>query len=76
MQAFAKCPLPPCKKPLDLKWVYDYKTNPDSNIIVSEEKAQLVAQGFRQCLEDFGETAAPVVKLTIVRVILACLAGP
>jgi hypothetical protein len=75
MRAFAECPLPPGKKPLDLKWVYDYKTDSDGNIIVGKEKARLVAQGFRQRPEDFGETAAPVAKLTSVRVILAWAAS-
>ena len=71
MDAFAECPLPPGRRPLDLKWVYDYKTDPDGNIIVGKEKARLVAMGFRQRPEDFGETAAPVARLTSVRVLLA-----
>jgi hypothetical protein len=75
MRAFAECPLSPGKKPLDLKWVYDFKTDPDGHIIVGKEKARLVAQGFRQRPEDFGETAAPVAKLTSVRIILAWAAS-
>jgi len=71
MDAFAECALPPGRRPLDLKWVYDYKTDPDGNIIVGKEKARLVAMGFRQRQEDFGETAAPVARLTSVCVILA-----
>ena len=71
MDAFAKCALPQGRRPLDLKWVYDYKTDSEGNIIVGREKARLVAMGFRQRPEDFGETAAPVARLTSVRVILA-----
>ena len=71
MDAFAECPLPHGRRLLDLKWVYDYKTDPEGNIIVGKEKARLVAMGFRQRPEDFGETAAPVARLTSVRVILA-----
>jgi len=61
----------PVTKPLALKWVFAYKTNPDGSVIVGKEKARLVAQGFRQCPEDFGETAAPVAKLASIRVLLA-----
>ena len=71
MDAFAKCALPPGRRLLDLKWVYDYKTDPDRNIIMGKEKARLVALGFRQRPEDFGKTAAPVARLTSVCVILA-----
>ena len=71
MDVFAKCSLPPGHHLLDLKWVYDYKTDPDGNIIVGKEKARLVAMGFCQRPEDFGETAAPVARMTSVRVVLA-----
>lgn len=71
MRAFEECPLPPGKKPLDLKWVFAYKTDPDGNILVGKEKARLVAQGFHQHSEDFGETAAPVAKMTSIHIILA-----
>jgi len=60
MDAFVECDLPSGWKPLDLKWVYAQKTDTDGNNIPSKEKARLVAMGFRQCPEDFGETAAPV----------------
>lgn len=60
MDAFAKCALLQGRCPLDLKWVYDYKTNSEGNIIVGRKKARLVAMGFRQRPEDFGETTAPV----------------
>ena len=71
MDAFAECSLPPGCRLLDLKWVYDYKTDPDGNIIVGKEKACLVVMGFRQRPEDFGETAAPVARMTSVHVVLA-----
>jgi len=71
MGAFLECDLPPGKKPLTLKWVYDYKTDSDGRIIAGKEKARVVARGFRQRPEDFGETAAPVAKLASIRLILA-----
>ncbi len=71
MNAFVECDLPPGHKLLNLKWVYIYKTDSDSNIIVWKEKAWLVALGFQQCPEDFSETAAPVAKLTSVCIIPA-----
>ena len=71
MDAFAECSLPPGRRLLDLKWVYDYKTDPEGNIIDGKEKARLVAMGFCQRPEDFGETAAPVARMTSVCVILA-----
>ncbi len=48
MGAFLECDLPPGKKPLTLKWVYDYKTDSDGQIIAGKEKARVVARGFRQ----------------------------
>ncbi|KAJ2932624.1 hypothetical protein H1R20_g4481, partial [Candolleomyces eurysporus] len=43
-----------------VRWVYDYKYNPDGSIIVGMEKARLVAQGFSQRPEEYGQTHAPV----------------
>jgi hypothetical protein len=43
-----------------VKWVFDYKYNPDGSIIVGMEKARLVAQGFSQRPEEYGQTHAPV----------------
>ena len=63
--------LPPGRKPIGVRWTYDYKYNPDGSIIRGKEKARLVAQGFSQRPEDYGETYAPVVKLTSVRILLA-----
>ena len=63
--------LPVSHKAIGVHWTFDYKYNPDGSIIVEKEKARLVAQGFSQRPEDFGETYAPVVKLTSIRIILA-----
>ena len=71
MGAFLECDLPAGKKPLTLKWVYDHKIDSDGQIIAGKEKARIVARGFRQRPEDFGETAAPVAKLSSIRLILA-----
>ena len=75
MHAFSECPLPPGKKPLDLKWVYAFKTDSNGLVIAGKEKARLVAMGYRQQPEDFGETAAPVAKMTSIRVLLAWAAS-
>jgi len=63
--------LPSGCKPLDLKSVYAQKTDTDGNNITGKEKARLVAMGFRQRPEDFGETATLVAKMTSVRILLA-----
>jgi hypothetical protein len=70
-QAFERTTLPAGRKAIGVRWTYDYKYNPDGSVIKGKEKARLVAQGFSQRPEDFGETYAPVVKLSSVRIILA-----
>jgi hypothetical protein len=70
-KAFERTYLPDGRKAIGVRWTYDYKYNPDGSIIVGKEKARLVAQGFSQRPEDYGETYAPVVKLTSVRILLA-----
>src|SRR6202522_4606180 len=70
-QAFERTTLPLGRKAIGVRWTYDYKYNPDGSVIRGKEKARLVAQGFSQRLEDFGETYAPVVKLSSVCIILA-----
>src|SRR6202522_875307 len=70
-KAFERTTLPPGRKAVGVRWTYDYKYNPDGSIIRGKEKARLVAQGFSQRPEDFGETYAPVVKLTSVRILIA-----
>ncbi|KAJ2930109.1 hypothetical protein H1R20_g6974, partial [Candolleomyces eurysporus] len=51
---------PEGKSLVGVKWVFDYKYNPDGSIIEGMEKARLVAQGFSQRPEDFDHTHAPV----------------
>src|ERR1700678_1122633 len=70
-KAFERTTLPSGRKAVGVPWTYDYKNNPDGSIIRGKEKARLVAQGFSQRPEDFGETYAPVVKLSSVRILLA-----
>ena len=69
--AFERTSLPPGRKAIGVRWTYDFKYHPDGSIIRGKEKARLVAQGFSQRPEDFGETYAPVVKLSSVRTLLA-----
>ena len=71
MDTFLECNLPLGKKPLTLKWVFAIKTDADGQIIHGKEKACVVAQGYHQQPEDFGATAAPVAKLSSVRIVLA-----
>jgi hypothetical protein len=70
-KAFERTTLPPGRKAIGVRWTYDYKYHPDGSIIRGKEKARLVAQGFSQRPEDYGETYAPVVKLASVRLLFA-----
>ena len=70
-KAFEHTTLPPGRKAIGVHWTFDYKYHPDGSIIRGKEKARLVAQGFSQRPEDYGETYAPVVKLSSVRILLA-----
>ncbi|RDB27573.1 Retrovirus-related Pol polyprotein from transposon TNT 1-94 [Hypsizygus marmoreus] len=63
--------LPKGRKAIGVRWVFDYKLNPDGSIIRGKEKARLVAQGFNQRPEDYGNTYAPVAKMTSIRMVLA-----
>ena len=69
--AFEPTDLPAGRRAIGVRWVYAYKYNPDGSIIKGKEKARVVAQGFSQRPEDFGETYAPVAKMTSIRIILA-----
>ncbi|KAJ2921133.1 hypothetical protein H1R20_g15960, partial [Candolleomyces eurysporus] len=51
---------PEGKSLVGVKWVFDYKYNPDGSIIEGMEKARLVAQGFSQREGDYGHTHSPV----------------
>lgn len=63
--------LPKGRKAIGLRWVYTFKYNPDGSIIRGKEKGCVVAQGFSQRPEDFGETYAPVAKMTSICILLA-----
>jgi hypothetical protein len=68
---FEEATLPPSRKLIGLHWVYTHKFDPEGNIIQGKEKAHLVVQGFSQRPDDYGETYAPVCKLTSIHIILA-----
>ena len=70
MGAFEEADLPPGQKAVGLKWVYDYKTDALGAMIPGKEKARLVAQGFTQRPDQYGETYAPVAKMASVRILL------
>jgi len=56
-------------RPIGSKWVYKTKHNPDGSI---RYKARLVIKGYEQT--DFGETYAPVGKLTTFRYLISRIA--
>ena len=70
MGAFEEADLPPGKKAIGLKWVYDFKTDALGVKIPGKEKARLVAQGYTQRPDQYGETYAPVAKIASVRILL------
>ena len=62
--------VPTDKKPIPSKWVFDYKTDENGNVV--RYKARLVAKGFHQVQGiDFGETFAPTVQVATIRFLLA-----
>lgn len=61
--------LPPGKKPIDCKWVYCIKENPNGS--VEKYEARLVRKGFHQLPGfDFTKTFSPIIKPVTMRVIL------
>lgn len=62
--------LPPGRRPIDCKWVFRIKQNPNGT--VNCYKARLVAKGFQQKAGfDFREMFSPVVKPVTVRLVLS-----
>ncbi len=65
----SQCYLPPGKKAIGARWTFVKKTHPKIM-----EKARLVAQGFAQRPDDYGDTYAPVAKMVSIRLVLALAA--
>lgn len=72
-QTYTITTLPPNKEVIGSKWIY--KTEYQDDRIIDRKKARLVNLGCHQTFEeDFGETFAPVAKLTTVRTLLVVAA--
>jgi hypothetical protein len=61
-------------KPIGCKWVFKKKLRPDGTI--ERYKARLVAKGYTQKEnENFFDTYSPIVRLTIIRVLISLVAS-
>ena len=66
--------LPVNKKPIDVKWIFKLKLNPDGTI--SKRKARLVTRGFLQRKSlDYLEAFALVAKIETIRLVVALASG-
>jgi hypothetical protein len=73
MDAWEITKLPPGKKPIGCRWVFDVKYTPTSSI--DKFKARLVAQGFSTTPGiDFTRTFSPTIRWETLRIILAMAA--
>jgi hypothetical protein len=69
LDEFTPIELPPGIKPIDSKWIFRMKRNPDGS---TRYKARLVIRGFQQIKgRDYDETYAPVSKLSTFRMLMA-----
>ncbi|SJL05183.1 uncharacterized protein ARMOST_08551 [Armillaria ostoyae] len=68
-KVISQCYLPPGKKAIGACWTFVKKTHPKIM-----EKARLVAQGFAQRPDDYGDMYAPVAKMVSIRLVLTLAA--
>ena len=61
---------PKSKKPIDVKWIYKIKTNPEGKVV--KYKARLVARGFLQKAGiDYKDVFAPIARIETIRTVVA-----
>ena len=66
--------LPTGVKPIELKWVFKLKRNPDGSVV--KYKARLVAKGYVQRHGiDYDEVFAPIARIETIRLIIALAAS-